>query len=88
VRIAVVGAGRIGGNLARLWSRTGAGEKPAPRQTVAQYNSGRIPGARYVRAFNTLTAGFQAQAAGRPHDERVVMFSAATSQRRSGSSPV
>jgi hypothetical protein len=146
VRIAVVGAGRIGGNLARLWSRAGhdvvitfsrdadglparaatlgehvsaatpahaassadvvvlatpwaaidealaqlgplagkividatnqfgAGDKPAPGQTVAQYNSARIPGGRYVRAFNTLTAGFQAQASGRPHDERVVMF--------------
>ena len=33
-----------------------------------------MPGARYVRAFNTLTAGFQAAAANRPNDERVVMF--------------
>ena len=146
MRIAVVGAGRIGGNLARLWSRAGhdvsitftrdaeglaaraatlgdhvsaatpahavsaadvvllavpwgaidealrqvgdltgkvvidatnqfgAAAKPAASQTVAQYNSARMPGARYVRAFNTLTAGFQAEAANRPNDERVVMF--------------
>jgi 8-hydroxy-5-deazaflavin:NADPH oxidoreductase len=146
VRIAIIGAGRIGGNLARLWScaghdvlitfsrapaalreraaelgehvttatpehavagadvvvlsvpwaaidealaqagslagtividatnQFGAGAKPAPGQTIAQYNSARMPGARYVRAFNTLTAGFQAEAASRSGDERVVMF--------------
>jgi predicted dinucleotide-binding enzyme len=146
VRIAIVGAGRIGGNAARLWSRAGhdvlicfsrhpdqlaaraaelgdhvgaaspahavadadvvmlavpwdavdralhetgslagkvvldatnafgAGPKPAPGQTVAQFNSARLPGARYVRGFNTLTAGFQAEAASRPGDERAVMF--------------
>ena len=146
MRIAVVGAGRIGGNLARLWSRAGhdvvicfsrdaaqlstraaslgdhvsaaapsdavvvadavllavpwsaidealretgslAGKividatnqfgpaaKPPEGQTVAQYNSARMPGARYVRAFNTLTSGFQAEASGRVGDERAVMF--------------
>ncbi len=146
IRIAVVGAGQIGGNLARLWFRAGhdvliafsrdamqlparaaalgdhvsaatpehavsvadvvllavpwdvidealrqvgplAGTividatnqfghsaKPGNGQTVAQYNSARMPGARYVRAFNTLTAGFQAEASSRPKDERTVMF--------------
>jgi 8-hydroxy-5-deazaflavin:NADPH oxidoreductase len=146
VRIAIVGAGRIGGNAARLWSRAGhdviicfsrhpdqlaaraaelgdhvgaaspahavadadvvmlavpwdaidraldetgslagkvvldatnqfgAGPKPAPGQTVAQFNSARLPGARYVRGFNTLTAGFQAEASSRPADQRAVMF--------------
>jgi len=146
MRIALLGAGRIGGNAARLWSRAGhdilisfsrdpdalparatelgdhvnaatpahavavadvvmlavpwdavdealaqAGElagkvlidatnpfgssaKPAAGQTVAEYNSARAPGARYVRAFNTLTSGFQAEASDRPSHERAVMF--------------
>jgi 8-hydroxy-5-deazaflavin:NADPH oxidoreductase len=146
VRIAILGAGRIGGNAARLWSQAGhdvlisfsrdpealparaaelgdhvsaatpahavdvadvvmlavpwdaidealehAGElagkvlidatnpfgssaKPAPGQTVAQYNAARMPGARYVRAFNTLTSGFQTEASSRPSYERAVLF--------------
>jgi 8-hydroxy-5-deazaflavin:NADPH oxidoreductase len=146
VRIAILGAGRIGGNAARLWSRAGhdvlisfsrdpgglralaadlgdhvgattpahavtaaevvmlavpwdaidkalgeAGElagkvvidatnpfgstaKPAAGQTVARFNAGRMPGARYVRAFNTLTSGFQAAASSRPTHERAVLF--------------
>jgi predicted dinucleotide-binding enzyme len=146
VRIAIVGAGRIGGNAARSWSRAGhdvlisfsrhpdqlapraaelgdhvsattpghavaeadvvmlavpwgaiaqaleeagslagkvvidttnpfgTGPKPADGQTVAQFNSARMPGARYVRGFNTLTSGFQAQAANRPADQRAVLF--------------
>ena len=146
VRIGVLGAGRIGGNAARLWSRAGhdvlisfsrdpdglparaaalgdhisaatpaqavavadvvmlavpwdaidealrqatglAGKvvidatnqfgsaaKPGPGQTVAQYNAARMPGARYVRSFNTLTSSFQAAASSRPSDERAVLF--------------
>ena len=146
VRIAIVGAGRIGGNAARLWSRAGhdvaiclsrhpdrlaahaaqlgdhvsaaspahavasadvvmlavpwgaidqslaalgslagsvvvdatnpygSGAHPAPGQTVAEFNSARMPGARYVRGFNTLTSGFQAQAASRTGDQRAVLF--------------
>ena len=146
VRIAIVGAGRIGGNAARLWSRAGHdvlicfsrhpeqlaaraaelgdhvgaaapadavadadvvmlavpwgavdhaleevgslagrvvldatnqfGPGPAPDegQTVARFNSARTPGARYVRGFNTLTSGFQAEASSRPGDQRAVLF--------------
>jgi predicted dinucleotide-binding enzyme len=146
VRIAIVGAGRIGGNAARLWSRAGhdvvicfsrhpteldaraaelggdvraaapadavldadvvmlavpwdaidqalaeagslagkvvvdatnqfgAGPKPAEGQSVARFNSARMPGARYVRGFNTLTAGFQAEASGRASAQRAVLF--------------
>ena len=33
-----------------------------------------MPGARLVKAYNTLTAGFQAAAAGRTGPDRVVMF--------------
>jgi predicted dinucleotide-binding enzyme len=43
-------------------------------KTAAQVNADRMPGARYVKAFNTLTAGFQGSAAGRSGDERVAMF--------------
>jgi predicted dinucleotide-binding enzyme len=44
-------------------------------KTAAQVNAARMPpGARYVKAFNTLTAGFQGAAAGRSGDERVAMF--------------
>lgn len=44
-------------------------------KTAAQVNAARMPdGVRYVKAFNTLTAGFQGSAAGRSGDERVAMF--------------
>jgi predicted dinucleotide-binding enzyme len=44
-------------------------------QTAAQVNASRMPaGVKYVKAFNTLTAGFQGSAAGRSGDERVAMF--------------
>src|ERR671922_3085187 len=43
-------------------------------RTAAQINAVRMPGARYTKAFNTLTSGFQAEAAGRSGADRVVMF--------------
>jgi predicted dinucleotide-binding enzyme len=43
-------------------------------RTAAQVNAARMPGARYTKAFNTLTSGFQARAAGRNGPDRVVMF--------------
>jgi predicted dinucleotide-binding enzyme len=52
----------------------GSAGKPGEGQTVAQYNAARVPGARYVRAFNTLTANFQAAASSRPNHERAVLF--------------
>jgi 8-hydroxy-5-deazaflavin:NADPH oxidoreductase len=42
--------------------------------TAAEFNQTRMPGARLVKAYNTLTAGFQAEAAGRTGKDRVVMF--------------
>ncbi len=43
--------------------------------TAAQYNQQRMPGARLVKSFNTLTSGFQASQAGRAdRDQRVVLF--------------
>jgi 8-hydroxy-5-deazaflavin:NADPH oxidoreductase len=45
------------------------------RRTAAQFNQERMPGTRLVKAFNTLTSGFQASEAGRePADQRVVLF--------------
>ena len=52
----------------------GSGEMPGPGQTAASFNSQRMPGARYVKSFNTLTSGFQEQAASRTGDERVVQW--------------
>src|SRR3954447_21817859 len=145
VRIGVIGAGRIGGNAARLFAKAGhevlvsfsrdqaklealaaeiAGRAGTPREavqfgevvmlsvswtliddvladagpfdgkvvidttnqfgregradlggrTAAQVNAARMPGARYTKAFNTLTSAFQAEAAGRTGPDRVVMF--------------
>jgi predicted dinucleotide-binding enzyme len=145
MRIGIVGAGRIGGNAARLFAKAGhdvlvsfardetrlrelaaeiGGQAGAPREavefgevvmvatpwllvddvlaqagslegkividttnqfgrdgwedlggrTAAQFNAARMPGARYTKAFNTLTAGFQAEAAGRTGPDRVVLF--------------
>src|SRR5204862_2656891 len=43
-------------------------------KTAAQVNKERLAGAKYVKAFNTLTAGFQGAAAGRSGDDRAAMF--------------
>ena len=45
-------------------------------QTAAQVNQARMPGASLVKAFNTLTSGFQASAAGREPERRAVIFMA------------
>lgn len=52
------------------------GDPPLPPrgQTAAAFNSARMPGARYTKSFNTLTAGFQAKAAARAGDQRVVQW--------------
>ena len=43
--------------------------------TAAELNQERMPGAKLVKSFNTLTSGFQASEAGRePADQRVVLF--------------
>jgi predicted dinucleotide-binding enzyme len=43
-------------------------------QSAARHNAGKAPGARWAKAFNTLTAGFQASAAGRTGPDRVALF--------------
>jgi 8-hydroxy-5-deazaflavin:NADPH oxidoreductase len=52
----------------------GAGAKPEPGQTAASFNAARMPGARYVKSFNTLTSAFQEHAADRHGDDRVVQW--------------
>jgi hypothetical protein len=47
---------------------------PAEGETAAHFNAARMPGARYAKSFNTLTAAFQAQAAGRTGQARVVQW--------------
>lgn len=51
----------------------GAPQPPAGA-TAAQFNAARMTGARYTKSFNTLTAGFQARAAGRSGVDRVVQW--------------
>ena len=52
----------------------GSGPMPAAGQTAASFNAERMPGARYVKSFNTLTSRFQEQAAARNGGERVVQW--------------
>lgn len=52
----------------------GPGPKPQAGQTQAAFNAHRMRGARYAKSFNTLTAGFQEQAASRIGAERVVQW--------------
>jgi predicted dinucleotide-binding enzyme len=52
----------------------GSGPKPENGETAASFNARRMPGARYTKSFNTLTSGFQEQAASRQGDDRVVQW--------------
>ena len=52
----------------------GSGPMPADGETAAAFNAGRMPGARYVKSFNTLTSAFQGETAGRTGDDRVVQW--------------
>lgn len=48
--------------------------RPGEGQTAAAFNAQRMNGARYTKSFNTLTARFQAEAAQRPEQEKVVQW--------------
>lgn len=65
-------AGRIVIDTTNQYGKDGLHELGG--QTAAQHNAARMPGARYTKAFNTLTSRFQAEAAGRTGPDRVVMF--------------
>lgn len=52
----------------------GAPPLPAEGETAAHFNAARMHGAGYTKSFNTLTSGFQAEAAGREGAARVVQW--------------
>jgi predicted dinucleotide-binding enzyme len=74
------GAGALAGKLVidttNQFGRTagGFGVLNLGDSTAAAVNAAKAPQAIWVKAFNTLTAGFQASSAGRTGPDRVVMF--------------
>ena len=52
----------------------GSGPMPAAGRTAAAFNKERMAPARYTKSFNTLTAAFQAETAGRTGEDRVVQW--------------
>lgn len=75
VPVAIAQAGHFGEKVVvDTTNQFGSGPKPPTSQTAAAFNAERMPGSRYVKSFNTLTAGFQAEAATRPSGERVVQW--------------
>jgi predicted dinucleotide-binding enzyme len=72
---ALAAAGPLRGRIVvDTTNQFGAGGVLDLGHTAARHNADRMPGARYTKCFNTLTAGFQAQAAGRTGDARVVQW--------------
>jgi predicted dinucleotide-binding enzyme len=70
-------AGALAGKIVvDTTNQFGPGPKPAEGQTAASFNAARMPGARYTKSFNTLTSAFQAEAAQRDGDQRVVQWMA------------
>jgi predicted dinucleotide-binding enzyme len=72
---ALVAAGPLAGKVVvDTTNQFGPGGAIDLGHTAARHNADRLPGARYTKCFNTLTAGFQAQAASRTGDARVVQW--------------
>jgi len=72
---AVAGAGGLSEKIViDTTNDYGRGDPPPEGQTQAQFHAAKVPGARYTKSFNTLTSGFQAEAAFRPEAERVVQW--------------
>jgi 8-hydroxy-5-deazaflavin:NADPH oxidoreductase len=70
---ALASAGSLDGKIViDTCNAYGSKSLPAEGETQADHNAARMPGARYTKSFNTLTASFQAEAAGRPEEDRVV----------------
>jgi predicted dinucleotide-binding enzyme len=53
---------------------------PPNGMSAAEFNARRMPGTRPVKSYNTMTAGFQAEAAGRTGADRIAMFYAGEDQ--------
>jgi 8-hydroxy-5-deazaflavin:NADPH oxidoreductase len=73
---AVAQAGSLDGKIViDTTNPFGAGGWEVPEgRTTTQVNQERLAGAKVVKSFNTLTAGFQQEAAGRTGAQRVAMF--------------
>ena len=72
---AIDAMGPLGGKIVvDTTNQYGAPPLPADGQTAASLNRDRLPGTRYTKSFNTLTAAFQAEAATRQGAERVVQW--------------
>jgi 8-hydroxy-5-deazaflavin:NADPH oxidoreductase len=68
-------AGSLGGKIViDTTNQYGRVKLPPEGETASKWNAARMPGARYTRSFNTLTSGFQAEAASRPEGDRVVQW--------------
>ena len=72
---AIEQAGSLAGKIViDTTNQFGGPPLPAPGETAAHFNAGRMPGARYTKSFNTLTSAFQAQTASRTGDGKVVQW--------------
>jgi 8-hydroxy-5-deazaflavin:NADPH oxidoreductase len=73
---AVSSAGDLDGKIVvDTTNQFGSSEMPADGQTAASFHAAKVEGARYTKSFNTLTSGFQAEAAFRePAEDRVVQW--------------
>jgi 8-hydroxy-5-deazaflavin:NADPH oxidoreductase len=68
-------AGSLAGKIViDTTNQFGALALPEKGQTAAELNARRFNGCRYTKSFNTLTAGFQAEAAERPESDKVVQW--------------
>ena len=62
IPVALSHAGQLAGKIVvDTTNQFGSGPMPAVGQTAAAFNAARMPGVRYAKSFNTLTAGFQAR---------------------------
>jgi 8-hydroxy-5-deazaflavin:NADPH oxidoreductase len=68
-------AGSVAGKIViDTTNQFGSRDLPPTGQTAAAFNSARMPGARYTKCFNTLTARFQREVADRPAEQKVVQW--------------
>jgi 8-hydroxy-5-deazaflavin:NADPH oxidoreductase len=72
---ALAQAGSLAGKIViDTTNQFGAPPLPAEGETAAHFNAARMEGARYTKSFNTLTSAFQAGAASREGEKRVVQW--------------
>jgi predicted dinucleotide-binding enzyme len=72
---AVASAGSLDGKIViDTTNQYGSSGMPTEGQTAASFHAARVEAARYTKSFNTLTSAFQAEAAFRPEEERIVQW--------------